>query len=99
MNLANGVASLSVGRRRNGAGVDDDNFGITRTLCKRTAPLQQLAFYSGAVGLCRSATKLLNVEGTHTAKGAYTNLSQRLGTTDSPHKKGPSLSNRPAFTE
>jgi hypothetical protein len=49
--------------------------------------------------LCRAAAKLLNVEGTHIAKRAYTNVSQRLGTTDSLHKKGSRLSNRLAFTE
>ncbi len=65
MKLANGVASLSVGGGRDGAGVDDDDVGGGRRGGGGAATVEQLAFDGGAIGLGGAATELFDEESGH----------------------------------
>jgi len=65
VNLANGVASLSVGGSGYGAGVEDYDGGRCWIGGGAATTIEELAFDSGAVGLGGAAAELLDVEGRH----------------------------------
>lgn len=70
VDLANGVAGLGVGRRGNGASVDDDEFGVGGGRRGRASTVAELALDGGAVSLSGAAAELFNVEGRHTGEQA-----------------------------
>src|SRR5882762_11649772 len=63
--LSNGVASLSVGGGRDGAGVDDDDVGGCRGGGGGTTAVEQLALEGSAIGLRGAATELLDEKARH----------------------------------
>ncbi len=65
VNLADGVASLSVGGRGDGTGVYDDEISYCRFGGGAATPFEQLAFEGGTIGLGGAAAELLDVEGRH----------------------------------
>ena len=65
MNFANGVAGLCVGGGCDGAGVDDDEFGVLWGGGWRAAAVTELALDRGTVGLGGAAAELFDVEGRH----------------------------------
>src|SRR5882724_7814540 len=65
VDFADGVAGLCVCGGGDGAGVDDDEFGVLRRRCSGAAPVEELALDGGAVGLCGAAAELFDVERRH----------------------------------
>ena len=65
VDFADGVASLCVCGGGDGAGVDDDEFGVLRRRCSGAAAVEELALDGGAVGLCGAAAELFDVERRH----------------------------------
>jgi hypothetical protein len=63
--LSNGVASLGVGRGRDGAGVDDDDVGGGWRGDRRTTTVEQLTLDGSAIGLRGAATELFDEEARH----------------------------------
>lgn len=68
MNLADGFAGLGVGGSGDGAGVDDDEGGLTGGTGGGAATLKKLALDGGGVGLRGTAAELFDVESRHFAK-------------------------------
>jgi len=71
VDFADGVAGLRVGGGGDGAGVDDDEFGVLRGGRGSTAAVEELALDGGAVGVGGAAAELFDVEGGHDARKAY----------------------------
>ena len=65
VNLADGIAGLSVGGGRDGAGIEDDDVGRRAIGRDGAALIAQLALNGGAIGLRGAAAELFNVEGGH----------------------------------
>jgi hypothetical protein len=65
VNLANGVAGLSVGGGGYRAGIEDDDGGRGGIGDRTASTIEELALDSGAVGLGGTAAELLDVEGRH----------------------------------
>jgi hypothetical protein len=65
MKLSNGIASLSVGRGRDGAGIDDYDVGCGGRAGGGAATVEQLALEGSAIGLRGAATELLDEEARH----------------------------------
>ena len=63
--LANGVAGLSVRRGCDGAGVHNDDIGGRGFRRGSAAAIEQLALKGGAVRLSSAAAKLFDVKGRH----------------------------------
>ena len=65
VNLANGVASLSISGRGDGTCVYDDEISGSCVRDGTATPFEQLAFEGGTIGLGGAAAELLDVEGLH----------------------------------
>ena len=63
--FADGFASLRIGGRGYGAGVDDDDVGAVGRRCEVVTLRAELALDGGGVGLRGAATELFDVEGRH----------------------------------
>ena len=67
VNLADSVAGLGVGRRSDGAGVDDDEVSGVRGGGERESEVEKLALDGGAVGVGSATAELFDVKGVHAA--------------------------------
>ncbi len=65
VDFSDGVAGLRVGGGSDGAGVDDDEFGVVRRSRDCAAAIEELAFDSGAIGLGGATSELFDVKGGH----------------------------------
>ncbi len=68
VNLADGVASLSVGGGGDGAGIENDDVGRRAIGRDGAALVAQLALDGGAIGLCGAAAELFDVKGGHVVR-------------------------------
>ena len=65
LNSANSGARVLVGGGGYGTGIQHDNVGFVQSGCCFQSALEELALYSGAIGLCRSTAKILYVKTCH----------------------------------
>ena len=65
MDAADGGASVLIGCAGDGAGIENDEFGLFRRRCAMQSAIAELAFQGRAVGLSGAATEVFNVETGH----------------------------------
>ncbi len=65
MDAPDGGARILIGRRSDGAGIQNDDFGLGCGACPRQSALGQLAFNGRAVGLGGSTSEIFHVETAH----------------------------------
>ena len=65
MNAAYGSTRVLIGRRGDGAGIQDDDFGFDGSAGALQSTAKQLALDSGAIGLGRAASEVLNMISRH----------------------------------
>jgi len=61
LDAANGGAGILIGGSGNGAGVQDDDFGLVRSARALEAAIEQLTLNGRAVGLGRAAPEVLHM--------------------------------------
>src|SRR5947209_13990584 len=64
LDASNGSARVLVGSRRYCACIEDNNIRLLQSSCCQSA-INELALYSGAIGLRRSTAKILYVKACH----------------------------------
>ena len=67
MNAADGGTRVLIGRRGDGAGVQDDDFGFCGGGGALQPAVEQLALDGGAIGLGRAASEVLDMISRHKA--------------------------------
>ena len=65
MDAADGGTRVLIGRCGDGAGIQDDDFGLGGSAGALQSPRQQLALDGGAIGLGRAASEVLDVISCH----------------------------------
>src|SRR4030088_2499515 len=102
LHAANGCARILIGRRGDGARIQDDPLGLRDGGSAGKAALVKLAFNRGAVGLSRTATEILHVVAGHESMVAYATTFRSFrapdlaGTHDCPCRR---LTSRPSASK